>query len=442
MTLAPVPALRGLTRYGNLLHLAIDPSGFIERAFARADVVRARVGGDWPVLVRQPELIEQVLVTRNRSFMKDRITRSLGDLVGNGLLVSEGEFWRRQRRLAQPAFHRERIAGYAAGMVEAARRSMAGWREGQVDLHALLMLLTRDVVATTLFPGSAAREADEVGESLETLMARFADWRFAVFPGLARLPLADNRRYAAARARMHGVVDRIIAERRRLGSPDHGDLLGMLMAARDEDGTQMSDEQLRAEVLILFVAGHETTALALSWACVLLSQRPGTWELLAREVAAVLGGRAATAEDAPRLVYTERVILEAMRLYPPAWSIGREALEDVELDGLSLERGAQVWIVQWASHRDPRYFPRPHSFMPERWEGDLLRRLPRFAYFPFGGGPRLCIGNSFAMLEAVLVLATLVQRWRVEVAPRDVPAPQFSITLRPDGPLRATLRAR
>ena len=441
MTPASVPEIRGLTRYGNLLQIALDPAGFIARAFARGDVVRARVGGDWAVLLREPELIEQVLVTRNRSFMKDRITRSLSDLVGNGLLVSEGEFWRRQRRLAQPAFHRERIAAYAAGMVEAARRSMAGWREGQVDLHALLMRLTRDVVATTLFPGSAAREADEVGECLETLMARFADWRYTVLPALTRLPLADNRRFEAARERMGAVVDRIIAERRRAGGDD-GDLLGMLMAARDEDGTQMSDEQLRAEVLILYVAGHETTALALSWACTLLSQRPGTWDLLAREVDAVLGRRDATAEDAPKLAYTERVILEAMRLYPPAWSIGREALEDVELGGLQLERGAQVWLFQWASHRDARYFPRPQSFLPERWEGDLLRRLPRFAYFPFGGGPRLCIGNNFAMLEAVLVLATLVQRWRPEVAPRDVPAPQFSITLRPNGPVRARLRAR
>src|SRR5688572_11743349 len=210
--------------------------------------------------------------------MKDRITRSLGDLVGNGLLVSDGEFWRRQRRLAQPAFHRERIAGYAAGMVEAARRNAAGWREGRVDdLHALLMRLTRDVVATTLFPGSAAREADDVGENLEALMARYSDWRYAMFPGLARLPLAANRRFDGARARMHAVVDRIIAERRRSGAEDRGDLLGMLMAARDEDGTQMSDEQLRAEVLILFTAGHETTALALSWALVLLAQRPGMW---------------------------------------------------------------------------------------------------------------------------------------------------------------------
>lgn len=442
MTQGRLPELRGWTRYSNTLSLMFDTGGFMLRAFDRGDVVRARFGGDWPVLIRHPELIEQVLVTRNRSFIKDRVTRQLSDLVGNGLLVSEGEFWRRQRRLAQPAFHRERIATYADGMVEVARRCAASWPEGQVpDLHALLMRLTREVVASTLFEGAVAREADDVGESIETLMERFADWRFAVAPALARLPLASNRRFAAARARMHSVVDNIIAERRRLGE-ERGDLLGMLMAARDEDGTQMSDDQLRAEVLILFTAGHETTALALSWAFVLLSRRPGVWDLLAREVDAVLGGRAARAEDAPKLALCERVILESMRLYPPAWSIGREAIEEVELDGLRIERGAQVWIVQWASHRDPRFFPRPEAFMPERWEHDLLRRLPRYAYFPFGGGPRLCIGNNFAMLEAVLVLATLVQRWRPEVLPGDVPRPQFSITLRPNGPLRARLHAR
>lgn len=436
------PELRGLTPVGNTLHLMLDTGGFMRRAFDRGDVVRARFGGDWPLLVRQPELIEQILVTRNRSFMKDRVTRQLADLVGNGLLVSDGEFWRRQRRLAQPAFHRERIATYADGMVEVARRCAASWPEGQVpDLHALLMRLTREVVATTLFSSAVAREADDVGESLETLMARFSDWRYAVLPALARLPLPANHRFAAARARMHAVVDNIIAERRR-SRAEHGDLLGMLMAARDEDGTQMSDDQLRAEVLILFTAGHETTALALSWAMVLLSQRPGTWDLLAREVDAVLGKRPATADDAPKLAYTERVILESMRLYPPAWSIGREAIEDVDVDGLAIRRGTQVWMVQWASHRDPRFFPRPEAFTPERWEHDLLRRLPRYAYFPFGGGPRLCIGNNFAMLEAVLVLATVAQRWRPQILPRDVPAPQFSITLRPNGPLRAHLHAR
>ncbi|PCC73455.1 Cytochrome P450 [Nannocystis exedens] len=438
-----MPELRGLTRHGNTLALMLDTDRFMTRAFARGDAVRARFGGDQVVLVRSPELTEQVLVSHGRSFMKDRITRDLAALLGEGLLVSDGEPWRRHRRLAQPAFHRERIAGYAGQMVETARRHAATWREGQaVDLFALLMRLTRDVVTATLLRGSPVQDADEFGEALETLMARYADWRHAVFPWLARLPLPENRRFAAARQRLYAQIDAVIAERRRSGCDDRGDLLGMLMAARDEDPAQMSDEQLRAEVLIFYLAGHETVAMALSWAFALLSRRPDAWDLLTREVDAVLGTRDATAEDVPKLVYTESVILESMRLYPPVWTIGREALEDVALDGLTLARGTQVWIVQWAAHRNPRYFPQPLAFLPERWKGDLKAGLPRFAYFPFGGGPRQCIGSGFAMLEAVLVLATLVQRWRPEIAPRDQPTPLFSITLRPSGPVRARLRAR
>ena len=213
----------------------------------------------------------------------------------------------------------------------------------------------------------------------------------------------------------------------------------MLLAARDEDGARMSDMQLRDEVLILFLAGHETTALVLTWAFVLLSRRPGAWQRLAAEAESVLAGGPATAADAARLPYTEAVVLETMRLYPPAWSIGREALEDVEIGGVVLPRGTQVWMFQWSTHRDERTFTRPLAFEPERWQGGLLHRLPRCAYFPFGGGPRLCIGHNFAMLESVLLLATIARRWRPQVAQRDVPRPQFSITLRPRGGLRATL---
>lgn len=211
----------------------------------------------------------------------------------------------------------------------------------------------------------------------------------------------------------------------------------MLLRARDEDGSQMSDQHVRDEALILFVAGHETTALALSWAWLLLSQHPRAWDALQAELREVLADRAPTPADAPALRYTERVLLEAMRLYPPAWSLGREALADLELGGVPLPRGAQLWFFQWAAHRDPTYFPDPEAFRPERWENDLQRRLPRGAYFPFGGGPRLCIGQGFAMLEGVLVLATLAQRWRPRV--RGQPTPQFSITLRPRGGMRATL---
>ncbi len=439
---APIPEIRGLTPIDNLLRFMIDPAAFIDRCAEVGDIVRLRMPGASPVVLRHPDLIEEVLVARNRSFIKDRLTRGLGQVIGNGMLVSDGEFWRRQRRMAQPAFHRERIVRAADGMVAAAARATSTWREGQViDLHAALMDLAREVVATTLFSSEVGRAAQDVGEALEVLMERYSDWRHALVPALSRLPLPGNRRFEGARARLFGLVDGIIAERRRSGE-DRGDLLSMLLHARDEDGTPMTDAQLRDEVLVLFMAGHETTALALSWAFVLLSRRPGAWARLGAEVDEVLGERPATAADAPRLRYTEGVILESMRLYPPAWSIGREAVEDVEVGGATLPRGTQVWLFQYGSHRDARYFARPLAFEPERWEGDLLRTLPRFAYFPFGGGPRLCIGNNFAMLEAVLLLATIARRWRPQVAPRDQPRPQFSITLRPRGGVRATLHRR
>ena len=438
----PVPELRGLTPFGNLLHFMSDPAGFIDRCAALGDVVRLRLPGESPVVLRHPDLIEQVLVAQNRSFIKDRLTRGLAEVVGNGILVSDGELWRRQRRMVQPGFHRERLARHAEGMVAAASRATATWREGQVlDLHAALMNLAREVVATTLFSSEVGRAAEDVGDMLEVLMARYSDWRYALVPGLKRLPLPANRRFEAARARLFALIDGVIAERRR-GGEDRGDLLSLLLQARDEDGAPMRDVQLRDEVLILFMAGHETTALALSWAFVLLSRRPGAWARLGAEVDLLLGGRPATAADAPRLRYTEGVILEAMRLYPPAWSIGREAIEDVEVGGVTLTRGTQVWMFQYGSHRDGRFFARPLAFEFERWEGDLLRTLPRCAYFPFGGGPRLCIGTNFAMLEAVLLLATIAQRWRPQVAPRDQPSPQFSITLRPRGGVRATLHRR
>lgn len=438
-----LPEIRGLTRYGNLLRFMADPDAFVRRSAAAGDMVRLRMPSDSPVLLRHPDLIEQVLVTKNRSFVKDRLTHALREVIGDGLLVSEGEFWRRQRRLAQPAFLRERILRHADAVVAAGERAVATWREGQViDVHAAMMDLARDVVATTLLSSEVGRAAEDLGAALEVLMARYSDWRYAVLPGLAKLAmLPSNRRFAGARARLTAIVDGIIAERRRSGA-DRGDLLSVLLAARDVDGTQMSDAQLRDEVTILFMAGHETTALALSWAFVLLGRRPGAWARLAAEADAVLGERPASAADLGRLPYTEAVILETMRLYPPAWSIGREATEAVEIGGVTLAKGTQVWMFQWSSHRDERYFPRPLAFEPERWEDGLLQRLPRFAYFPFGGGPRLCIGNNFAMLEAVLLLATIARRWRPQVAARDVPRPQFSITLRPAGGVRATLRAR
>lgn len=429
----------------NLMRFWLRPEATIRGWASRGwtsgpPVFQVELPGFSPYVVTDPALVDEVLVGHNRGLIKDATTRALAGIVGDGLLVSDGEFWRRQRRLVQPAFHRERIAGYAAAMIEHAERLSATWRAGQViDLHAAMMRLTLDIVAATLFSSDVdAAIAEEIGTSLDAIMARFSDMTYAFVPWLARLPTAANRRYAAAQGRIDAAIRGLVAERRASGE-DRGDLLSMLLHARDADGGQMTDAQVRDEALILFVAGHETTALALSWTWMLLSQHPAARARLDAELTQVLGERAPTFEDLPRLRYTEQVLLESMRLFPPAWSIGREAIEPFELGGVTIPRGGQLWLLQWANHRDPRHFPRPEAFEPERWADDLQRKLPRGVYYPFGGGPRLCIGSAFAMTELVLVLAALARRWRPRIAAADRPRPQFSITLRPAGGMRATL---
>ena len=242
--------------------------------------------------------------------------------------------------------------------------------------------------------------------------------------------------------RLDAIIYRVIEERRKAGAGHASDLLSMLLQAQDEDGSRMSDKQLRDECLTLFLAGHETTAINLSWTWLLLSQHAASKAKLLQEIDDVLGDRPATFSDLPSLRYTGHVIAESLRLYPPAWSLGREAGEDVDIGGYRIARGHQVWFCPWAIHRDPRWFDAPDSFRPERWEGDLAKRLPRFAYFPFGGGPRQCIGQAFAQLEAVLLLATLARAFDVEVLPKPPAVPEPSVTLRPRHGLRVRLARR
>jgi cytochrome P450 len=431
ISLDALPSIRGLTPIDNLIRFFIDTDRFLERCRSLGPLVRLRLPGPVPILaVHGPREVEQVLITKNRSFIKDRNTRRILDVVGNGLLVSEGEFWRRQRRLAQPAFARQHLAHYGATIVDVTRRHTDRWREGAtVDLSAAMMDLAREVVTSTLLSSELGRRANDLGDALDHIMARFSDWRFGVFPTLGRLPLAMNARFDAARAQMIRIVDGIIAER-RANPADHGDLLTRLLEAQDDDGTGMTDEQLRSELLVLLLAGHETTALALTWTFALLAMAPRAWHELRRELDREVGERPLTAADVPRLPYLEAVVLEGLRLRPPAWSVGREAVEDVEIAGVRVPAGCQLWMFAWSQHRDARLFPRPLDFRPERWEGDLLSTLPRCAYFPFGGGPRLCIGKSFAMLEATLILGTIAQRWQPEVVHPERIRPTFSLTLR------------
>ena len=394
------------------------------------DIVTMRYYNFRVFFISHPDYIEQVLVTDNRKFIKGRILRKNKQLFGNGLLTSEGDFWLRQRRLAQPAFHRGRVASYADTMVRYASRIASEWRNGEErDIHAEMMRLTLSIVAKTLFDADVDREAKRVGHALEAIMQLNSDFRKLILTP-TWLPTPRKIRATIATAKLNRIVYRFIEERRASGV-DNGDLLSMLLAARDDDGSRMTDRQLRDESITIFLAGHETTANALSWTWMLLAQNPNVESKLHEELDRVLGGREPTVEDLPNLRYTGQVITESMRLYPPAWGMARVAIDNTEIAGYPIPKGCGVSLAQWVVHRDPRWFDAPLEFRPERWEGDLLKRLPRFAYFPFGGGPRQCIGNNFAVMEASLLLATLAQQFRISLTPGREIIPAASITLRP-----------
>jgi cytochrome P450 len=391
--------------------------------------------------VSHPDYVEEVLVNQNRKFIKGRILRANKRLFGNGLLTSEGDFWLRQRRLAQPAFHRARIASYADTMVRYTERLLGEWKGGEArDVHGEMMRLTLQIVAKTLFDADVDREARQVGHALEAIMELNSDFRKLILTP-TWMPTPRNIRAAIATRRLDKIIFRFIEQRRASGK-DAGDLLSMLLAAQDEDGSRMTNRQLRDEAMTIFLAGHETTANALSWTWLLLAQNPGVEAKLHAELEAVLAGRAPSLDDLANLRYTGHVITESMRLYPPAWGMARLAIEDAEIGGYPIPKGCGVSLSQWVVHRDPRWFDAPQEFRPERWEGDLLKRLPRFAYFPFGGGPRQCIGNNFAVMEATLLLATIAQHFRIRMVPDHPAVPMPSITLRPRYGIRATLEAR
>ncbi|HKN74194.1 MAG TPA: cytochrome P450 [Candidatus Acidoferrum sp.] len=405
------------------------------------DLVSLRVLNFRILLLNHPDHIEDVLVSHPRKFIKGRVLQANKRVFGRGLLTSEGDFWLRQRRLAQPAFHRARIAGYASTMVEYTERLLHEWQDGEErDIHKEMMRLTLQIVGKTLFDADVERDAQEVGKSLELLLELAANFRRTVLiPHW--LPTPTNLRLERAIRQIEKVLYRIIAEK-RASDRDAGDLLSMLLAAQDEDGSRMTDQQLRDEAITLFLAGHETTANTLSWTWWLLAQNPAVEAKLHAELRTVLAGRATSLEDLPKLVYTNHIITESMRLYPPAWGTARTAIEDHEIAGYTVPKGSGVSFAQWTVHRDARWYDAPEEFRPERWEGDLLKRNPKFAYFPFGGGPRQCIGNSFALMETALILATIARQYRFRLVEGHPVVPLASITLRPRYGIRAVLEAR
>jgi cytochrome P450 len=405
------------------------------------DIVGIRVVNFRNIFVNHPDLIEEVLVGHPRRYFKGRVLRANRHVFGEGLLTSEGDFWLRQRRLVQPAFHRACIAAYAETMVEYAQRLMESWRSGEErDVHQEMMRLTLQIVSKTLFNADVAQDAQDVGKSLELLLELGADFRRTLFVP-HWVPTPTNLRIKREIAFIENILYRIINERRASGR-DAGDLLSMLLHVQDEDGSRMTDKQLRDETITLFLAGHETTASSLSWTWWLLAQNPAAEAKLHAELDEVLGGRAPSMDDLAHLPYTANVITESMRLYPPAWGLARIAVEDHELGGYPVKKGMGVAMAQWVVHRDTRWYDTPEEFRPERWEGDFCKRIPRFAYFPFGGGPRQCIGNSFAVMEATLILATVAQRYRLRLVPDHPVVPLASITLRPRHGVRMVLESR
>ena len=428
--LPPGPKPRFLI--GNMPLASADPLARFE-TWAReyGDIFHYRAAWLPVYFLNHPDYIETVLVTQQHNFLKDRVIQNSRWFLGQGLLTNEGSSWLRQRRLSQPAFHRDRMALYAKTITEYSQEAASSWRNGAVrDVHQDMMELTLRIVAKVLFGVEVGEQTQRVSHALNLLMKHSSGVRMILPPIIRYVPLPTLIRMRRAINRLDETVYSIIRLRRTSGE-DTGDLLSMLIAARDEDGSQMSDRQLRDEVMTFLLAGYETTALALSWMWYLLSENSSAEATLHQELAAVLNGRVPGFDDLPRLRFTEAVVKETMRLYPPAWSVAREAACDVEIAGYRIPAGSNVVMSQWIMHRDKRYFADPHKFDPSRWLNGSTQRLPRYAYFPFGGGPRLCIGASFAMMEAMLVLATIAQKFRFRVIPGHPVKPVPSITLRP-----------
>jgi cytochrome P450 len=405
------------------------------------DLVQFKLGNQAIYSVSHPDWIRDILVTHQSNFTKSRFLERAKVLLGEGLLTSEGQFHTRQRRLVQPAFHRERLAGYAASMVECAVHTRDGWKNGATyDMMREMNRLTLAVVAKTLFSADVSSEADEIGAALTEVLGLFDMVLMPFSEWIEKLPFPSVRRFEKARATLDRIIYGIIAER-RMHPGDTGDLLSMLLMAQDE-GSGMDDKQVRDEAMTLFLAGHETTANALTWTWYLLSQNPAVEETLHQELARVLGGRLPAFDDLPELKYVEMVFAEAMRLYPPAWAVGRRNIEPYRVGDYELPARSILQMSPWVVHRDPRWFPEPERFDPLRFTPEAVAARPRFSYFPFGGGARVCIGERFAWMEGVLLLATLAQRWKVRHVPGHRVETRALITLRPKFGMQCTVEER
>jgi cytochrome P450 len=430
-----------------LLALRRDPTGvFMSAAHRYGEIAYLKIGPRRGFLITNPRDIRHVLQDNARNYHKSPLYDKLKAFLGNGLLTSEDDFWLRQRRIAQPAFHRQRIAALTSVMAEAAGETATAWeaiaaRGEPVDVGDEMMRLTRTVVLRALFGANLGPFAAGIDDSWTVINEYIGEsfWSF----GLAdRLPTPKYRRFLAARDLLVRAVDHIISERRR-NPADHADLLAMMLSARDEEtGESMTDEQLRVEVTTFLLAGQETTALALTWTWYLLSQHRAAQRRLEDELDTVLDRRIPEYADLVNLPYTRMVIDEALRLYPPAWGISRQAMGDDELGGYRLPRGWLAFVIPWVMHRLPTYWQNPEQFDPERFLPERSADRPKFVYLPFGAGPRQCIGNHFALIEANVILATLASRYRLRLAPSHRVEPWPLISLRPRYGMRMIIERR
>lgn len=438
------PTVKADITGGHFRSFRRNPTDFLIKLSKLGDVATFKVGGAQAFLINHPDLIRDLLVTNHSKFIKGRALQRAKGLLGEGLLTSEREFHLRQRRMIQPAFHRARIAEYARAMIEFSDKLSAEWNDGEVrDIDTEMMRLTLNIVGKTLFNANVEEDAAEVGAAMTTIVSMFNFMLFPFSEILEKLPLPPILKLKRARKMLDDVIYKIINERRKSGE-DTGDLLSMLLMAQDEEtGGAMSDEQIRDECLTLFLAGHETTANALVWTFYLLSQNPECERKFHAELDEVLSDKNLSAEDYPRLRYTEQILAESMRLFPPAWTLGRLATEAHEFAGFQIPPKSLVLASQFVMHRDARFWENADEFVPERWENLSIKEAGnRFIYFPFSKGVRSCIGEQFAWMEGVLLLASLGRRWKLSLIPEQKIAVHPMITLRPKFGMRMLIEKR
>ncbi|MER5883250.1 cytochrome P450 [Streptomyces sp. NPDC001941] len=440
-----VPGPRGLPLLGSLPDFGKDPLGFLTRLRDHGSLVTWRFGGKLCVFLSEPDCVGELLIGAEEHFDRAELGVAFRTLLGNGVVVAEGADWRRKRSLVQPSVRPKQVKAYASTMVAEAVRAADGWADGRsIELRREMSALTQRVAVRTIFGTGKDADVDAIGRAMSVAQQEIG----AEMSGLGALlpswmPTPGRARVRKAVAVIDREVARVVAEHRNEGS-GRPDLLSRLLVAQDETGARLTDEEIRDETVTLYIGGHETTASALVWAWTLLSANPDVHASLTRELDRVLGDREPGFEDYEKLTYTQAVVKETLRLYPTIWVISGVAREGATVGGRRLPAGTRVWSSPWATHRDPRWFRDPEEFRPERWappEGTEAEEIPEYAWFPFGGGPRVCLGARFAMVEAVLVLAVLARRFRVDVHPSQLrPAPK--LTLQPDREVWATVRGR